>query len=273
MLTPIPRQEIDDRIKEIENDKKAPLTISKRLNSPHSITINTKNWFESSDKIWNRKIKKEKYFHLLIDKIHLSRTLLILDFIVNLLEYRGHIFKIPDEKSTVIIMSGREIKMSIRTVGKYKEKVDLYRSRKSISTDILCLQMYEDTWNRKEWKDTPQVPLEDKLIRVIAYTELYAEYSHQYHLDIKEHWRQHDLLKEKEIEKQRKFEEEQKAVDELVITAENFDKSKKIENYLNERKNYLIRNNIFTDEEEIYFEWGMKQCQNLNPIDKPKNIT
>lgn len=270
MLKPIPRNEIEGRIKEIENDKKAPLTISKRLNSPHFITTNTKNWFESSDKIWNRKTNKEMYFHLSIDKIHLSRVLLIVDFIVKLLEYRGHIFKIVDDNTTIILMSGRQIKMSIRNVGKYKGEVDLYKSRDFVLSDILCLQIYEDTWKRKEWKDTPHSRLEEKLVRVIAYTELYAEYSHQYHLDIEEHWLQKDLLKEKEFEKEKEREREQKSIEELIVIAENFDKAKKIENYLNERKNYLIDNNLYTPDEKIYFEWGIKQCQNLNPLIKLK---
>lgn len=93
MLTTIPRTEIEDRIKEIENDKNAPL-ISKRLNSAHIITLNTKTWFESSDKYWERKTKKDYTFPLSIDKKYLSRALLIVDSIIKLLEYRDHQFKI-----------------------------------------------------------------------------------------------------------------------------------------------------------------------------------
>lgn len=273
MLTPIPRKEIEDRIKEIENDKKAPLSISKRLTSPHLITSNTKNWFESSDNYWNRKSNNNLYFHLSIDKKHLTRALIIVDFLVKLLEYRGHIFKIVKENYNVVLISGREINMSIRNVGKYQENnKDSYKSRDFILTETLCVQMYEDTWNRKEWKDTPYSALEEKLIRVVPYTELYAEYSHRYHLEIEEHWHQQEIIKQQEIQKQKEIEKEHKEVENLILTAENFDKARKIKNYLSERKTYLMENHLYTKEEEDYFEWGMKQYQKLNPLMKIEKL-
>lgn len=265
MLTKIPRKEVEDRIKEIVDDINAP-SFSKKLNSPHLITINTKSWFESSEKHWNRKIKNELILPIYIDKKHLTRTLLIIDFLVKLIEYRGHSFKIVRENHNVIVICGREINMSIRNVGKYEDNNDSYRSRDFILTEILCIQIHEDTWNRKEWKDTPYSGLEGKLIRVIAYTELYAEYSHRYHLQLKESWRQQEVIRQEEIRKRTEIENENKKIEKLITEAENFDKAKKIERYLIERKEFLIQNNLFSNEEKLYFEWGMSQCRKLNPL-------
>lgn len=273
MLTPIPRKEIEDRIKEIANDKKAPLTVSKKLNSPHIITSNTKNWFESSEKSYNRKSGQEFIFHLSIDKRHLNRSLLIIDSLVKLLEYRGHTFKKNNDNQCVFLVEGREINMSMRNVGKYQEENHgTYKSKDVVMTDSLCIQMFEDSWNRKEWKDTPNSSLEEKLCRVVAYTELYAEYSHHYHLELKEGWRQQEIERQKEIEKSEEIEQQRKEVEKLILTAENFDKAKKIEIYLSERKSFLIENNLFTKKEEDYFEWGMKQFLELNPLMKIGNL-
>lgn len=272
MLTTIPRTEIEDRIKEIENDKNAPL-ISKRLNSAHIITLNTKTWFESSDKYWERKTKKDYTFPLSIDKKYLSRALLIVDSIIKLLEYRGHQFKINQNGYCVVLMSGREITMSLRNVGKYQDNnKGSYNSREFVFTENLCIQIYEDTWNRKEWKDTPYVPLEEKIIRAVAYAELYGEYSKQYHLDLKVQWREQEIIRQKEIEKKKEIEREQKEIENLKIAVNNFDEAKKIENYLQERKKYLISNNLFTKEEQDYYEWGIKQYQILNPLLNTRKI-
>ncbi|MFP3597247.1 hypothetical protein [Chryseobacterium sp. SIMBA_029] len=104
-----------------------------------------------------------------------------------------------------------------------------YHSMDFVLTDTLCVQMYEDTWSRKEWKDTPYFALEEKLVRIIVYTELYAEYSHQYYLQLEERWRKEAIIKQQEIEKQEAIEKEQKEVEKLILTAENFYRAQKIE--------------------------------------------
>lgn len=126
--------------------------------------------------------------------------------------------------------------------------------------------MYEDTWNRKKLKNTPYSGLEEKLIRVIAYTELYAEYSYRYHLHLKESWRQQEVIRQEEIRKKTEIENENKKIEKLITEAENFDKAKKIERYLIERKEFLIQNNLSSNEEQLYFEWGMEKYQALNPL-------
>ncbi len=91
-------------------------------------------------------------------------------------------------------------------MGKYVTNDDSkYASRDFVMTELLCVQMYEDTWNRKEWKDTPYSAIEEKLIRVMAYIELYAKYSHEYHLELKESWRKQAIIREQEIEKQKRL--------------------------------------------------------------------
>lgn len=155
----------------------------------------------------------------------------------------------------------------MRNVGKYQNNDDgKYRSRDFVLTDVLCVQIYEDTWHRKEWKDTPYSSLEDKLIRVVSYTELLAEYSREYHLDLEERWRKDAVIREQELEKKREIEKEQEKLKQLISDAEEYDIAKKVENYLNERKTYLEQANLFTDNEKEYFEWGMKKLAELNPI-------
>lgn len=239
MHTPIPRQEIEERIKEIENDEAAPLSFPKKLNSPHAITSNTKSWFDSANYNWERKSKNPLILPLSIDKKYLSRALMVVDFLVKLLEHRGYTFEIDSNGDNIILISGRKIHMSIRNVGKYEDNdTGSYKSRDFVLTEVLCVQIFENTWNRKEWKDTPYSPIEEKLTRVVAYTELFAEYSHRYQLMLEERWRNEAIVKDQEIEKQKKKEREKEKIKKLMLTADNFDRARKIEIYLNERRAY-----------------------------------
>lgn len=256
----ISRQEIEDRIKDIESDQKSPNKVFKKLTAPHQITLNTKEWFESAENYWSKRSKQREILPISVEKRHLSRTLLIVDFLVKLLEYRGHCFDFNGRNENIVRISGRDLYLNIRNVGKYvNNNQSKYSSRDFVFTDILCIQMYENTWNRKEWKDTPYSPIEEKLIRVVAYVELFGKYSEEYHLQLEENWRKQDLIRLAEKKEKEKLEKEKKEFEQLIVDAENFDKSKKILNYLNERKKYMLENNLFTDDEAAYFEWGLKQ--------------
>lgn len=269
MQKTIPRQEIEARINDIENDKDSPNKFFKKLNTPHQITLNTREWYESSENYWNKKSKKKLIFPITVEKKHLSRALLIVDFLVKLLEYRGHSFGLDVNNENIIKISGRDLHVSIRNVGKYvTNDQSKYPSRDFVFTEILCIQMYENTWNRKEWKDTPYSAIEEKLIRVVAYLELFAKYSKEYRLELEEGWRKQAVIRQKEKEEKEKLEEERKEVEKLIVDADNFDKSQKILHYLNERKKYLLENNLFTKEEAEYFDWGINQFNLLNPLYK-----
>lgn len=269
MLKTISRQEIEGRIMEINNDKKSPNKVLKKLSSPHEITLNTKEWFESSEKYWGRRSKKKLILPISVEKKCLFRALVIVDFLVKLLEYRGHTFVLNARNESVIKISGRELYVSIRNVGKYvTNDTSKYATRDFIFTEVLCIQMYEDTWNRKEWKDTPSSAIEEKLIRIVAYMELFAKYSAEYHVELEKRWHQQDIIRQKEQEEKEKLEKEKKEIEKLMIDAENFEKAQKISNYLNERKRYLINNNLYTAEEAAYYEWGIYIYELLNPLFK-----
>ena len=267
MLEPIPRKEIEDRIKEIESDKNLPDKVSERLSNPHPVTVATKEWYESSETYWTRKTRKPVVIPISVEKSSFSRALRIVDFLAKLLEARGHSFQKDRNDFSVVLMSGRELHFSMRNIGKYVEdKSTSYNYRNIEYTDNLCIQFYEDSWNRKEWKDTPYSKLEKKIIRVVAYAELYAEYSHRFHLQLKEQWRLRDIELEKEREIKRKIEEEKKKVQELFQKAEECDKVQKVVNYLKSRKKLLLERDLFNDDEVEYYAWGLKQCQLINPL-------
>lgn len=73
-----------------------------------------------------------------------------------------------------------------------------------------------------------------------------------------------NLQKEKELKQKR--EDEKNKLEKLLKFSDDLDKSRKIEYYLNERREYLLSKNLFTDEEKNYFEWGIKKARWINPL-------
>ncbi|MEK6511844.1 hypothetical protein [Myroides odoratimimus] len=125
--------------------------------------------------------------------------------------------------------------------------------------------MYQHSFSRKEWADTPKTKLEDKILHIIAYTELYCEYELE---NIKRREAYHKQMeienKKKEEIKRLKQVEEQKLA-QLITNSEKWDQNEKLLNYLTKRKEVLIEHNLYTGEEKEYFEWG------LNFIKKAKS--
>jgi len=62
------------------------------------------------------------------------------------------------------------------------------------------------------------------------------------------------------------LEKEKKDVERLLFDAENFDKSQKIVNYLNQRKKYLVEKDLFSKVDAEYFELGVMQGRKLSPL-------
>lgn len=271
MLENIPRKEIEARIREIESDNSLPDKVSDRLSAPHPITVATKEWYESSNTNWSRKSSKPLVIPISVDKPAFSRALRIVDFLVKLLEARGHSIQKDSNDFSVVIMSGCKLHFSLRNIGKYVEDTSSsFAYRNKVYTENMCIQFYENSWDRKEWKDTPYAKLEEKIIRVVAYAELYAEYSRKHQLYLEEQWRLRDIERQKEQEIQRKIEEEKKKVQELFQKAEKFDQVQKAINYLEALKRELLQRGLFNDSEAEYYEWGIKQCNLINPLYFPK---
>lgn len=95
------------------------------------------------------------------------------EFLVRFLEFRGYIFKIDRNGEIYCDIKGIEIHFNFRQA--MKRVLDTstsysFKSYKEEETDNLVFQMYKRSYNRKEWRDTPNVKLEEKILHIIAYT-------------------------------------------------------------------------------------------------------
>lgn len=67
--------------------------------------------------------------------------------------------------------------------------------------------------------------------------------------------------KKEEVKRLKQLEKEK--LEQLIDNAEKWSQTEKTLNYLTTRKQTLIENNLFTNEEKEYYEWGLKAIENI----------
>lgn len=267
MFSGIPKDLIEKRVEDILIDKNAPLEISTRLTSPHFITLNAQSRSNPKLSTIESKGKASLCFSVHVEKHLQDRAFRILDFMCKLLEHRGHKFGLDNYGNTVVDIDTIQLHFNIRQLGKYIQgPKGTYSTRQYIPTNNLAIQAYQHSYSTKQWADAKIVKLEDKLVRIVAFLEAYAEVEKQEEINRAEWKRLYELKLQKEKELKQKREDEKNKLEKLLKDSDDLDKSKKMEYYLNERREYLLSKNLFTDEEKYYFEWGIKKARWINPL-------
>lgn len=261
----ITQKEINGRIALLKSLKNALINIPKKLFKPHIITENSKYWFlEENRVLWNKKMIHLGYSG---DKIYLQRVLLMIDFLVRFLEFRGHSFKLDRNGYTYCDINGIEIHFNFRQ--KMKRVLDenyinsTYKFYKSENTEVMVFQMYKNSYDRKDWFDTPKTKLEEKLLHIIAYTEIYSENEVEENKKRDEWHRLYDIEQEKIKEIQRIKQLQVEKINKLFESSEKYNQADIVLKYLTDRKKYLLKNNLFTQEEIEYNNWGMTIVEDL----------
>ena len=267
MFPSISKELVNKRLDEILKDKSTPLEISTRLTSPHFITLNAK--FRSNSKLSTIESngKPSICFGVYVEKHLEGRAFRILDFMCKLLEHRGHEFALNSYGKTVVVIDSIQLHFNVRQLGKYiPGEKGTYSSREYITTDNLAIQAYEHSYSTKQWVDAKILKLEDKLVRVVSYLEVYAEIEKQEKIKQKEWRRLYDLKLHQEEKIKQQRDDEKIKLEKLLKFSDDLSKAKKIENYLNERKEFLLSKNLFNEDEKEYYEWGIKKTAWLNPL-------
>lgn len=258
----ITQKEINERISLLKSLKNAPINIPKKLLKPHIITKNSKYWFlEEKRVLWNKKMIHLDYSG---DKIYLQRVLLMIEFLVKFLEFRGHSFKFDRNGYTYCDIYGIELHFNFRQ--KTKRILDeslSYNYYNTENTEILVIQMFENSYDRKDWFDTPKTKLEEKLLHIIAYTEIYCENKVEKNKNRDERHRLYEIEQEKLKEIQRLKQIQVEKINNLFENSEKYSQADNVLKYLCSRKMYLLKNKLFTQDEEEYNDWGMSVVEDL----------
>ncbi|MFV0208102.1 hypothetical protein OBK13_02680 [Empedobacter falsenii] len=260
----ITQSKINEKILLFKSLKKAPINLTKKLIKPHLVVANSKDIYLDENR-W-RRIRKEKYISYSGDKIYLQRILLIIEFLVRFLEFRGYSFKLDRNGETFCDIMGIEIQLNFKQKTKRikdEESKFSFTTYNYENTDILILQMYQNSWDRKDWFDTPKTKLEDKLLHILAYIELYCEKEVVENKIRDERNRLYEIEQEKLKEIQRLKQIQVEKIDNLFENSEKYNQADNVLKYLNNRKMYLLNNNSYSQEEEEYNKWGVSIVEDL----------
>jgi hypothetical protein len=186
-----------------------------------------------------------------------------MDVFIKAIEKRGH--KIAGKNGASIVIEGTELSIGIRerlkrriVKGTYYDSTELYPS----NILVFCLYAYPT----KEWADTKNSLLEDKIPNIIAKLELQAVKEKHDAID-REIWH-------REYERKQKIEQEFKARKEkeiiktkkLFSDAEKFDKATIYRNYIEATEQKAIKENNLTEEVKEWIKWAKDKADWFDPL-------
>jgi hypothetical protein len=263
---------LEPEINEIPSLQELKLLISKDLGVKLKVPEKVIRWHPLIlDYLEKRKLTEEDrkrgvWSSLMREAININvysgqskRALRIFDTILKVINSRGHHVNVTYGETKVII---GDFKYAIHIRSKNKRIVDESSSTrwpltKLIPQDILVFKI--GTYSCFEFMDTTKVPLEEKIVSIVARLEFEAAKDKRNSLK----WELNRIANDEiraisELEKVEKQLEKEKFED-LVQKAENWKKYKMISEYLDALD---TRDNL-TDEEIKYVEWGRKKAITL----------
>lgn len=236
------------------------------LKGCHYLTSNTKKIYKQGRYSSNEEEMNFVYYHG--SQELLNRVLLLIEYIIRFLEFRGHSKFDTDYDGIYCEIYGIKVHFSFHEKNRrdFSNKKNSWDSGDLIPTGKLVLKVFEHSFNRKEFEDTEFSKFEDKILYILCWMEIYAEA-----LVEEDRWRAYQRkIREYKEERTRK----QKAKEELEIQkfqmlieySNQLEEANKIKNYLIQRKKMMLQNKKYTLSEEKYFQWGMQKVKELNPL-------
>ncbi|OIV40391.1 hypothetical protein [Flavobacterium johnsoniae] len=170
---------LNEMIKTIESDSKAPLLVSDTWVKPNVFIKETQIFWENKKSKKKTKNDLEKVLHLNVAGKNLNRALLFLDALIKLLEYRGHqLERMPEGRG--ILFTTEHIKISIHlreALKRIPPKFD-QENAEYIFTGDFILQIKTGSY-MKEWREG-RISLEKILVPIVAKLELIAAEEQQW---------------------------------------------------------------------------------------------
>lgn len=260
--------ELNQLAKEIKATLKDVLLFPEKLTKPNQLIIDAKNDLKTKKPSFQHSINgllntSVGILNITVSPENVNRALLFMDVFIKAIEKRGH--KIAGKNGASIVIEGTELSIGIRerlkrriVKGTYYDSTELYPS----NILVFCLYAYPT----KEWADTKNSLLEDKISNIIAKLELQAVKEKQDAID-REIWH-------REYERKQKIEQEFKARKEkeiiktkkLFSDAEKFDKATIYRNYIEATEQKAIKENNLTEEVKEWIKWAKEKADWFDPL-------
>ncbi|MEO9476768.1 MAG: hypothetical protein ABJG41_14595 [Cyclobacteriaceae bacterium] len=242
--------------RELELKNSIDFKFPERLSRPHYLIIQLKKHLKAEKpETWQNPgmVRSRKNLSVNTTKARSNRAVLFMDTLIKLLENRGHIIKVVDF-TTRIIIDGIEIDIALREVYKVVKQPLGHNSRELAPTGKLCFKL-DEIWGR-EWYDGAKT-IEDQIFNILATLEIYAETEIERNKKYAEQRRLREIEEAKQRELQRIRDNEWSRFNNIFSNIERWKKAQMIREFLNTASDSL-------SEEEC--EWISKKADWIDPL-------
>lgn len=247
--------------KDIEDDNPKELIVPERLHYPHKLIKaykeNAKPVEEFRTDI-TRFLGGENQLKIEVTKTTFKRALLFFNTFIKLSNARNHEVLIKDGK-TFVKIKGQELAVKLREPNKTHDREGKYGWNERTYTPIGDLSFRYERWSmEKEWRDTKNVKIEQKLSVIMAFLEIKAEeeirWQKQIELDRKTRERESEL---KAFHNKIKA-DERKAFNKLLTDADRWAKYLKLKNYIDQIEKDKSKS-------EEWISWATQKANWIDP--------
>lgn len=255
-------------LEEIMTDKKAPVKVPAKLSNPDILTINTINYWKDKK---NKDIDENKSLILpvYVEEENKKRALRFMDALVKLLRYRGFSFE-KKYFQTRMVLDGIELPLYLREHNKrVLNKESNYPSYNYMPTGNFILKTGEYS-QEKEWAETPNVRIEEKLVHIVAWAELKVREEKEWRerRRIAEEIRKKEEQIQQEIEAKKRAEAEKLNI--LLLDAEKHHQANLVRKYIGAVESNAISQNTLNEELSEWLLWAHSKADEIDPLKKNK---
>ena len=261
--------------KELKNTLKDTILFPEKLTNPSQLIIDAKNDLKTKNPSLYHKTEgllepSPGILNITVAPQNVKRALLFMDIFIKAIQKRGH--KIILKEGTKIVIDSTELSIGVRERLKRRIiKGTHWDSTESYPSNILSLRL--DVYPAKEWADTNNSQLEDKIPNIIAKLELQAIEEKQKALE-RELWNQEYERKrkiEENLEAKRNF--ELKEFKGLFQKANRWHQAEILRKYIVELEKKARKNNSLTEDVLNWLEWANNKVEWYDPFTEKEDET
>lgn len=257
------------RKNEILQVKGLNLKVPDKLSKPHKFVKATKEYRKQLNIIQkkggkNRELDNSHILRIWVSDNLYGRGLRFMDTLLKLLEKRGH--QITINRETKVIIRGESYSIRIDEKHRRVKRPSEYSwdTFDLEPTGNLCLKV--DSFPKKEWADSKNKKLEDRLVDIVAWLEIKGEEDEQQAIASAIWNKKYEEEKQREKELQILKDEELAKFEGLFQAATRFQKAQYLRNFIQEFEDYAIKSNSLNPEKQEWINWAKEKADWYDPF-------
>lgn len=256
--------------------RKSLIKVPSKLLNPHEmVVIAKKDLLNKEGSHWHRAkgmvTTSKGVLNITVTPKLVLRALIFMDTFIKLAMQRGHTISYKVHYGTIISVYGIDSPIYLREKNKRVIEKDNSLWKDTVLVPIGMLAFKRDDYPSKEWHDSKNIKLEDKIPSILKYFE---EKAIQEKVDdIKRELRREEQERQQKIEDDIKEvrENEIKKLNQLLEDAERFRKAKRLRTYINAKRENARKNNYPETSLVDWLEWANAKAEWLDPITSKKD--